>query len=67
MPVVLNAANEIALEAFKQGLIGFCDIPVIIEETLNCHQPAPLREIDDALCADRWAREQTWGIIGRYS
>ena len=66
MPAVLNAANEVALKAFKQGLIGFSDIPIIIEKTLNCHQPAPLREIEDALWADRWARKQTRDIIGRF-
>ena len=67
MPAVLNAANEIVLEAFKQGVIGFSDIPKIIEKTLSCHQPLPLREIEDALWADCWAREQTRDIIGRSS
>lgn len=67
MPAVLNAANEVALEAFKQGRISFCDIPRIIEETLDCHQPVPLREISDALRADLWARQQARDIIGRLS
>jgi len=67
MPAVLNAANEVALEAFKHRRINFCDIPRIIEETLNCHQPVPLQEIPDALRADRWARQQARDIIGRFS
>jgi len=67
MPAVLNAANEIALEAFKQGRIGFSDIPEVIEKTLDRHQPVPLREISDALWADRWARQQARDIIGRFS
>jgi len=67
MPAVLNAANEVALEAFKQGRISFCDIPRIIEETLDCHKPVPLREISDALRADLWARQQARDIIGRLS
>ncbi|MEW5801775.1 MAG: 1-deoxy-D-xylulose-5-phosphate reductoisomerase [bacterium] len=66
-PAVLNAANEVALEAFKHGRISFPDIPRIIEETLDCHQPVPLREIQDALLADRWARQQARDIIGRLS
>lgn len=66
-PAVMNAANEIAISAFKQGRINFCDIPKIIEETLNRHQPVPLREISDALWADRWGRQQARDIIGRLS
>lgn len=67
MPAVMNAANEIALSAFKQGRISFCDIPKTIEKTLDCHQSVPLREISDALWADRWARQQASDIIGRLS
>jgi 1-deoxy-D-xylulose-5-phosphate reductoisomerase len=33
--IVLNAANEVAVAAFLEGKIGFTDIAVLIEQTLN--------------------------------
>ena len=38
MPAVLNAANEVAVDAFLQKRIGFNDIPVIIKDTMNSHR-----------------------------
>lgn len=35
MPCVLNAANEVAVEAFLEGKIGFLDMPDVIEKTLQ--------------------------------
>jgi len=67
MPAVLNAANEIALRAVRQGKIGFSDIPGVVEKTLEQHQPISLNEIADALWADEWARKKAWDIIGRIS
>lgn len=57
MPAVLNAANEIAVQAFLDGKIPFLDIPVVIETTMTQHTPTPLREAAVALQADHWARE----------
>ena len=34
-PTTLNAANEVAVEAFLKGRIGFLDIPRVVEETLD--------------------------------
>lgn len=45
MPVVLNAANEIAVELFLAGRIAFLDIPALITELMDSYeslQPAPL-------------------------
>ncbi len=58
MPAVLNAANEIAVQAFLDGLIGFLDIPAVIELTMTKHTTVPLTDITTAMDADRWAREQ---------
>jgi 1-deoxy-D-xylulose-5-phosphate reductoisomerase len=57
MPAVLNAANEIAVQAFLDGMIPFLDIATVIEATLSQHTPAPLAEVAVALQADHWARE----------
>src|SRR5688500_10865285 len=37
LPVVLNAANEVAVEAFLEGKLGFTAIPQVIERTMNAH------------------------------
>ena len=56
MPVVLNAANEVAVEAFLNRHIRFTDIPKIIEETMQSHQPVTQKKLEDILSADAWAR-----------
>ncbi|MDP3111155.1 MAG: 1-deoxy-D-xylulose-5-phosphate reductoisomerase [Thermodesulfovibrionales bacterium] len=63
MPAVLNAANEVAVDAFLQKKIGFNDIPVIIKETMNSHRKEAVREIDVVIEADRWAREKAKAIL----
>ncbi|EZQ18750.1 1-deoxy-D-xylulose-5-phosphate reductoisomerase [Halopseudomonas bauzanensis] len=59
---ILNAANEVAVQAFLGGRIGFTDIPVIIEHTLNCLPPERVEELPQVMLADQQAREQaeTW-------
>jgi 1-deoxy-D-xylulose-5-phosphate reductoisomerase len=56
MLAVLNAANEVAVHAFLDGLIGFTDIPAIINKVMNSHEVKEARQIDIVLEADRWAR-----------
>jgi 1-deoxy-D-xylulose-5-phosphate reductoisomerase len=53
----LNAANEVAVEAFLAGRIGFTDIPVIIEATLNRMAPEPVQDLNHIMAADALARE----------
>ncbi|MGP0628839.1 1-deoxy-D-xylulose-5-phosphate reductoisomerase [Nitrospina sp. 32_T5] len=63
MPAVLNAANEIAVQAFLDELIPFKDIPEIIRMALNNHKPTAVNDIEDVLEADRWAREETRKLV----
>ena len=53
---VLNAANEVAVEAFLKRRIGFTDIPVIIDDALNSLPGETVRDLDHILEADRRAR-----------
>ena len=53
----LNAANEVAVQAFLDQRIGFTDIPVIIEHTLNCLAPVPVDELAQVMLADSQARD----------
>ncbi len=57
MPAVLNGANEIAVEAFLKGKIGFLDIPNVIEKTMNAHTHSSIDTIEAVIAADEWARD----------
>ncbi|RPI77708.1 MAG: 1-deoxy-D-xylulose-5-phosphate reductoisomerase [Desulfobacteraceae bacterium] len=63
MPAVLNAANEVAVNAFLEGRIPFLRIPAVIEETMQAHRAGDVNRIEDVLEADRWAREKSQKII----
>ena len=58
MPAVLNGANEVAVESFLQGEIGFLDIPELIEKTMEAHTPFAMDGIEGVLEADAWARDE---------
>lgn len=65
MPAVLNAANEIAVEAFLKEIINFVDFPGIIDKVLNIHKSVNNPSLEDILNADGWARTQTKELIER--
>lgn len=48
-PTVLCAADEVAVELFLQGTIGFLDIPRLIEHALDSHASAPVESLDHVL------------------
>ena len=56
-PAVLNAANEIAVEAFLERKIGFRRIPALIADTLARIPQSPVDGLDSLLEQDRSARE----------
>ena len=63
MPAVLNAANEIAVQAFLEELISYKDIAELIRMVMQNHNPSPLKELQDVLIADQWAREETTKLV----
>lgn len=63
LPATLNAANEIAVQAFLDQQIRFPDIPKIIEETMDTYRPSPLASLQDVLEVDRWARERAKKLV----
>ena len=66
MPAVMNAANEVAVEAFLGGRIPFLAIAELIERTMTAHQPHRVVSIDEVLAVDRWSREKTRELLGGY-
>ena len=65
LPAVLNAANEVAVQAFLKHRISFVKIPEIIRETMERHTVVNDPSLADILEADRWAREQAEHIISK--
>ncbi len=59
MPVVLNAADEIAVEAFLERKIKFTDIPKIIEWVMKEHKVNKKPSLKKILEVDSWARNRT--------
>jgi len=64
MPAVLNAANELAVEAFLDGRLAFTGIPRVIARTMDAHQVEPLASIQIVRQADGWARAHA-GAVAR--
>jgi 1-deoxy-D-xylulose-5-phosphate reductoisomerase len=59
-PVVLNAANEVAVEDFLGRRIGFLQIAGVIEEVLEAvPELGPMQSLEAIKSADAWAREET--------
>lgn len=56
-PAVLNAADEVAVEAFLAGKIGFLDIIDWIEQALSAHTAGPAGTIEEVLEADSQTRK----------
>jgi 1-deoxy-D-xylulose-5-phosphate reductoisomerase len=59
MPAVLNAANEIAVNAFLAEQIPFGGIARLIEGACAAHTPQPVLDLETVLSADGWARAWT--------
>jgi len=57
LPAVLNAANEIAVDAFLKERLSFLGIPEIIEKTMDLHTLINEPTLDDILESDKWARQ----------
>ncbi len=57
-PAVLNAANEVAVDAFLEGHISYLDIASIVAKVMDKVQKGSEDSIDDILLADRQAREE---------
>ena len=63
MPAILNAANEITVQAFLDELIPYKDIAEIIRMVMQNHSPVSLHELQNVLDADHWAREEATKLI----
>jgi 1-deoxy-D-xylulose-5-phosphate reductoisomerase len=66
MPAVLNAANEVAVQAFRDGRLGFLGITTLVEQVLASRSGATGGNrvtLEDVLEADTWARSRAAQLL----
>ncbi len=67
-PAVLNAANEVTVDAFLRGMITFTDIASTNEAVLDTHlgrqRGEVVRDLEDVMEADAWARRMARERLG---
>ena len=57
LSVVMNAADEVAVERFLAGEIGFLDIARVVRKAMEAHTPSPSPSLDEIYAVDAEARE----------
>jgi 1-deoxy-D-xylulose-5-phosphate reductoisomerase len=63
-PAVLNAADEVVVQAFLERKIAFSAIPRILAETLEAHTSQPADSVESIMTADAWARSEARRLAG---
>ena len=66
-PVVLNAANEVAVDAFLHRKLGFTAIGQLVAEVLSCPYEGRVDSLESVLATDQWARKQALALVTRWS
>lgn len=65
VPAVLNAANEVAVQAFLDGKIRLNDIAIINSAVMDEHESGPASSLETVLAADAWARTRAIMKLGK--
>ena len=63
MPAVMNAANEVAVDAFCDGKIRYDQITATVAQTMSRHEVVQYSDLDEVIEADRWARSEAARIV----
>lgn len=63
LPAVYNAANEVAVDAFRAGRISFPGIWHCVTAALDAHQVAPSSSLEAVVAADQWARQKASAFV----
>ncbi|RPF22128.1 1-deoxy-D-xylulose-5-phosphate reductoisomerase [Myceligenerans xiligouense] len=64
-PAVYNAANEVCVDAFHDGALGFTDIVDTVAAVVDAHasRPGDASSVSGVLAADAWARERARAVV----
>ena len=63
--VVLNAANEVAVDAFLKSKIRFSEIPRFIEAQLRAHETVKIGNLEDVFALDQLTRDRSTQVLNR--
>ncbi len=66
MPCVLNAANEVAVEAFLGGVIRFTEITRIVSDTMAGHKVLKGETIEEVIKVSGWAKQEASKIVSEF-
>jgi len=64
MPAVLNAANEVTVQAFLDEKLRLYEIAAIIAAVMNEHKSGPVDSLESVIAADEWARSRAIMKLG---
>ncbi len=67
MPAAMNAANEVAVQAFLAKKLPFIRIPTLISATMDAHAPEKATDLVSVLGADAWARQKAQSLVAKHS
>jgi 1-deoxy-D-xylulose-5-phosphate reductoisomerase len=67
LPVVLNAANEVAVAAFLDGTLSFLSIAEVIERAMDASRAGNVTSLADVRTVDRWARDFAQDLVKGYN
>lgn len=67
MPAVMNAANEVAVDAFCNRQISFLQITETVAQTMKAHELVEHPTLEQILDADAWAREAATKVVGVFA
>lgn len=65
MPCVMNAANEITVDAFLHERCGFNDIARVVEACMDAHDVQPVSSIDQLADVDAWSRQRARAVLSK--
>jgi len=68
LPIVLNAANEVAVAEFLHRHLSFTSIPEVIRRSMEAYErqgASKISGLDDVRAVDRWAREFAADLVGK--
>lgn len=64
LPAAMNAANEVAVEAFLKGRCELTDIDRVVDSVMSAHATEPLRSVEQVVAVDAWARQAALEALG---
>ena len=63
LPIVLNAANEVAVASFLAGQLGFTAIADVIAATMEAHRATPVETLPAVRAVDAWAKAHALELV----